>query len=592
MTLPFTIVARIGPRNTATFVASRNGGEIATERYPLGDGEKRRRLAKRWTTDARLTGDETVEPDNVAAELEHCELDALTELDRLDVENASSGNASIDAATYTDDDMMVELAWDAECGGMDFIICDRKSGDVSRAAHVGTARGVLVPPDIGTGIVTPGTPIVGSILVPTECESSGRDELALRRDVAAFVNRYVELPGDGLHLVVEYIFFTWVFDAFDESPYLAFRTADFGRGKSRALESVGALCYRPMFVGGGSSAAATLRLLDVFGGTLVADEFDHAHDTDLAADITRILNQGFQRGRPLVRCDGERNVPRAFRCFGPKLFALRKGFGDNATESRTLTVRMRGRTRKDVPISLPRVQFDRESLALRNRLLAWRFANLGRIRIDPTLAVPDLEDRLNQIGLPLLAVARTAESRERIVDALRGQQGAIAERFADTLAGEVFAVVVDTCHLGDVIRPGEISAEVNRRRAVANKTDIHSLPTRQTVSAHLIGKVIREEFELPRLEKDRDGARYALNAERFAALCSRFGVTPPETPPTSQGHTLSETSPENPLFPPENTDCDEGDLGDLTTGCGDDGDEWSLSSSETDEPDPTAWASQ
>ena len=66
--------------------------------------------------------------------------------------------------------------------------------------------------------------------------------------------------------------------------------------------------------------------------------------------------------------------------------------GDDATETRILSVRMTQRTRSDIPISLPRAQFDAEALVLRTRLLAWRFANHGKIKIDPTLASPELED--------------------------------------------------------------------------------------------------------------------------------------------------------------------------------------------------------
>ncbi len=243
----------------------------------------------------------------------------------------------------------------------------------------------LPVPAICKGVVTPGGSVQGTVWVPMGWDETGVDEAMLRASVRAFVHRYVELSDAKVCIVVEYIFLTWVHDGLDELPYLAFRTTDFGRGKSRALETGGALCYRPIFCGGGSTAAATLRLSDVFGGTLVADEYGQ-RETELAAELTRILNQGFQGNRPLVKCDGESNTPRPFRCFSPKRFALRKGFADDATETGTLSIRMQQRTRDDIPIHPPRARFDREALALRNRLPAWRFANLGRITIDPALA--------------------------------------------------------------------------------------------------------------------------------------------------------------------------------------------------------------
>lgn len=211
--------------------------------------------------------------------------------------------------------------------------------------------------------------------------------------------------------------------------------------------------------------AATLRLCDVFGGILVADEFCQRANSELAQEIARILNQGFQRNRPLIKCTGDDNQPTAFSCFGPKLFALRTSLGDNATETRTIFIQMKQRTRKDIPISLPRAEFDRRALALRNRLLAWRFAILGRIKVDPTLADPRLEDRGNQIGLPLLSIAGP-KTRETIVAALVEQQAALAADRADSLAGEILEVVFAIAELNDVgwhaVRPKDVAREFNR----------------------------------------------------------------------------------------------------------------------------------
>lgn len=547
MTLPFVIDTRLAGRGLVAFVASVGDEPVTTERYAPGDGDRRRKVAERWANDDRLRNDAAIDPADVAAALEQAELQALARMDEIEAEGAESVAPS-EAAGYADDDIIGELAWNIEAGRPDFIVCDRNGGNISRADELHTPMGTLVVPSICTGIVTPGTPIPGTVLLPTECDLSDEDEARLRRAIAGFVERYVELPDGAVSLVVEYVLLTWMFDAFDETPYLAFATADVGRGKSRALETVGALCYRPMFCGGGSTAAATLRLLDMFAGTLVADEFDQAHNTELAADLTRILNQGFQRGRPLVKCDGESNSPRPFRCFGPKLFALRKGFGDDATASRAISIHMRGRTRADIPLNLPRQCFDAEALAIRNRLLAWRFAAYGHIAIDPILADPQLEDRANQIGLPLLAVARSPEARSRIIAALREQQAGIAVERADSLPGEVFATVLGIAAPGDEVRPGAIAREVNRRRAASEGIDPEKLTGKRRVTPHRVGKMLRQELELPRLGPDRQSARYRLDPARVAELCQRFGVPPSETPQTPHRHTGNATPREIGLF--------------------------------------------
>ena len=246
---------------------------------------------------------------------------------------------------------------------------------------------------------------------------------------------------------------------------------------------------------------------------LLCDEFDQSTQTELAADLNRILNQGFQRNRPLIKCDGESLAPRPFKCFGPKLFALRKRLGDDATESRTISVWMRQRTRDDISLNLPRAEFDREALGLRNKLLAWRFANHGRIRIDPSLADPTLEDRANQIAIPLLSIAESGAARAEIVAALKEQQAGVAADRGDTTVGQVVAVLLDLYVPGQLVRPQTVCEEVNRQRASDLGKDVTELG-RLTVTPHRVGRIIRVDLELPRAPKDNSGARYTLEKRR------------------------------------------------------------------------------
>ena len=165
-------------------------------------------------------------------------------------------------AAYADERQIVELAWNQKKQQPDFIVFDRESGKNTRACSPKTALGEITAPQGWRSVVTPDANIPGTVFVPTECKKPQSDGTRLRAGITAFINRYIQLAVQDIPLVVEYVLLTWVHDAFDELPYLAFRAADCGSGKSRALETIGALCYRPLIVGGGSTAAATLRLLD------------------------------------------------------------------------------------------------------------------------------------------------------------------------------------------------------------------------------------------------------------------------------------------------------------------------------------------
>jgi len=425
------------------------------------------------------------------------------------------------AASYVDEKIIAELAWNRGEAQPDFIGYNRRTRKANHVSRLDTPNGAIEPPESWQGIVTPGGPVIGMVFVPTDCIPNCRGK-KLWKQVADFINRYVELPKNAVELAVAYVFLTWVFDVFAEIPYLAFRALASGRGKSRALGTVGAICYRPMFCGGGSTAASTLRLLDMFCGTLVADEFDQHHHTELAASLTRILNQGFQRGRPLLKCVGDEHKTRSFQCFGPKVFAFRHGFGDDATESRTLSIRMEPRTRDAVPINLPPDRFDREARTLRNRLLTWRFTNYASVKLDPKLANKNLEDRLNQIGLPLFAVARHEDARAAIRKALQNTQDRIMSDRMDTSPGRVWQAVVSMAGPGDRVRPGEVAAQLNK----LGLNDVG-------LSPETVGRVLKKELELLG-KQDGKGTFYTLRPERFSDISRRFGMASVKTATTAK----------------------------------------------------------
>jgi hypothetical protein len=135
------------------------------------------------------------------------------------------------------------------------------------------------------------------------------------------------------------------------------------------------------------------------------------------ADLTKILNNGTVKGMPVLRTMTNRHRelnPKAFRVFGPKLIAMREGFQDEALESRFLTADTTVRSmRPGIPIHLPDSQ-KTEALALRNKLLRWRFDNRTRIAVNPARAISGLSPRGNQSALALLSLIDDNSLRDAI----------------------------------------------------------------------------------------------------------------------------------------------------------------------------------
>jgi hypothetical protein len=252
------------------------------------------------------------------------------------------------------------------------------------------------------------------VLLPSAVGEHG-DTAQLLSQIRAFLHRYVDLPENFEVVAAHYILLTWVYDSFNELPYLRVR-GQYGSGKSRFLLTVGSLCYKPIFASGASTISPIFRLLDQVRGTLVIDEADF-WASDERSEIVKILNNGNARGFPVLRNDitpQKEFNPRAFDIFGPKIVATRHPFQDEALESRCLTGILGGRpVRPDIPISLPN-SFNEDAERLRNQLLAFRFewaAGEGPIDLTDSRG---LSHRRAQILAPLLAVATDSEARESL----------------------------------------------------------------------------------------------------------------------------------------------------------------------------------
>lgn len=281
------------------------------------------------------------------------------------------------------------------------------------------------------------------VLLPSGPEEYGSEE-KLVNEIQNFIHRYVDISPLFEKIVSYYVLFTWVYDGFNELPYLRVR-GDYGSGKTRFLLAVGSLCYKPIFASGASTVSPIFRILDAFRGTLIVDEADFRF-TDEKAEIVKILNNGNVKGFPVLRSEVIANKefnPRAYQVFGPKLIATRGYFEDRALESRFITEEMGQRgLREDIPINLPS-SCQEEALHLRNKLLLFRFLNLGKQAIKKDLVDPAIEPRLNQIFVPLLSIIEDSQAKKDLKDVARQyNRELIADRGMD-MEAQVLEIIKD-----------------------------------------------------------------------------------------------------------------------------------------------------
>lgn len=300
-------------------------------------------------------------------------------------------------------------------------------------------------PELGT--VTPYSPtnnlLTHSVVLFPSDVGTYADVRSLVTEVRSFIHRYADLSDAFEEVASYYVLLSWVHDAFNEIPYLRLK-GDFGSGKSRCLLTIGAICYKPMFVSGASTVSPMFRIIDAFRGTLVLDESDFRY-SDEKAEIVKILNNGSSVGFPVLRSEQlptKEFNPRAFAVFGPKIIASRSVFQDKALESRCITHVMTGaRPREDIPISLP-ASFENESLELRNKLLAYRFAGFMSVRTQSVSGIVGVEPRIAQIFGALLAVVDDPEARRRIIELAEQQSAAIRSDREASVDAQILDIMV------------------------------------------------------------------------------------------------------------------------------------------------------
>jgi hypothetical protein len=339
-------------------------------------------------------------------------------------------------------DALVEMVYEPE-GGQTFLCVSQKAAwQCEPSITLGSTR--LVPYSPANNLLTSGV-----VLLPSQPEEYGSTE-ELVAQVRAFIHRYVDVSPLFEAIASYYVLLTWVYDSFNELPYLRLR-GDPGSGKTRFLLTVGSLCYKPIFASGASTVSPLFRMLDTVRGTLIIDEGDFRL-SDERAEIIKILNNGNARGFPVLRSEvsptGEYN-PHAYAVFGPKIVATRDAFQDRALESRCLTEEMgQLRLRDDIPITLPEAH-KADALQLRNQLLLFRFRNFGKHAARENLVDRTIEPRLSQILVPLLSIIVSPEIRDELLTLGRGyHRELVAERGMDVSA-QVLEVIHDLVATGD-----------------------------------------------------------------------------------------------------------------------------------------------
>lgn len=234
---------------------------------------------------------------------------------------------------------------------------------------------------------------------------------ALLDELRSTLTTYVVMPTEyAADAVTLWIAATHSVSALTHATRLVIRSPEKRCGKSRLLDVIAGTCANPLMTVNATTAAI---FRSIGAGeqppTLLLDEADTVFGSKKVAeaneDLRGLLNAGYQRGRPMLRCVGPMSTPQAFDTFAMAALA---GIGSmpDTIEDRAVIISMRRRAPGE-SVKPYRERRDGPQLeAVRDRLGAWAIRTLA----DLTDAEPllPLEDRAADTWEPLVAVADLA----------------------------------------------------------------------------------------------------------------------------------------------------------------------------------------
>jgi len=411
-------------------------------------------------------------------------------------------------------------------GGKTWFAVRTPEGEITRMEAIETDYGVRYVPILPSKFLAERIVEFPSAIGPVK---SSRELVTLIRQT---IHKYVEIDMFFETLAAYYVLFTWLYDCFNTVPYLR-ALGDYGTGKSRMKDVIGAMCYRPIKANAGATISPIFRTLDRFRGTLLFDEGDFRY-SDESNDFVKLFNVGYQRRQGVILRAGAKETgfdPEVFVVYGPKILATRREFEDKALESRCLTKRMEaGLTREDIPLEMPNAYYDEEAPAIRNMLLRYRLTH-WKPAMEPDERDLDrsIEPRLNQVTMPLKAIVDEPELREEINRFIQEYNRELIADRGLTAASKALEVILALGEGGDLTMKA-ICDRVNALMDYENygeeaDEEDEGRRNRKRMTARGVGAICKNKLGLQR-RREAKSRRYSLvwDEHRIRALQKRFGL--------------------------------------------------------------------
>ena len=389
----------------------------------------------------------------------------------------------------------------------EFLIYSRLTKKIKQVERLKNKNRVIMP-DIRGKLITNNI-----VKIPSGIEDH-KSTNHLISSIREYMDKYVYIENVvDKEIVVSYILLTWVYDRFSAIPYLR-ALGEYGTGKSRLLDVLG-VCYKSLRSSSNASSAPIFRIIDRFKGTFIIDEAELGGKSGRNQDIREILRFGKDKGGCILRCSASTYEPEPFKVFGPKILSSRQTYGDDALESRILTIRMTEAKSKTIPLLLDNEEFEDDTEKIRKMLLDWRLKNYFKIDTEAYKKHrnKDISDRLNEMYAPIICIRSKSK---KFLKALMKRAVEKNIKLLEDKAQSFPALIIE--------KIGDSYFRNNEYPLLKNISDIIKEETRKGYSPRFIGSIVRENLNL-KTEHTHYGTVVIAKDEELKNLAKEYNIS-------------------------------------------------------------------
>ncbi|MDW7992053.1 MAG: CHC2 zinc finger domain-containing protein, partial [Anaerolineae bacterium] len=312
---------------------------------------------------------------------------------------------------------------------------------------------------------------------------------------------------------------TYLYPLFEAFPYIAIQGPK-GSGKTKTLNLLEKLAFNARLASS-LSPAVLFRAIHATRGVLCVDEAERLSDPrdPVASDLRLLLNAGYKRGSPAMRCEGDDYRVTEFEVYGPKAIASIRGLED-VLESRCIRISM---LRTTGPKGSRVVSEWGENWAqARHGLYCFALQHFSGVReaYQQGAGADGLNNRQGELWRPLLAIAACLEEQgaEGLLRRIREHAWRMAgqaeeEGLDDERRALLLALYRLTGEGHCLVRPKEI------REAMASFLEDEE---QAGVKTTWVGYRMKEfGFQRKRVQR---GSAYRVTREGVLDLMRRYGV--------------------------------------------------------------------